>query len=120
MSNACIQPWLTFKDCFEALRFYKVAFGAEERYHLEPAEGELVCRLSIEGAEFWISSDASGNVGEHSRFIIVVRNPEDYCSKAIEAGAKEIFPVREEHGWRTGKIEDPFGHQWEFGFETMA
>jgi PhnB protein len=26
-----------------------------------------------------------------------------------------VFPVMEEHGWRLGRIIDPFGHHWEIG-----
>jgi len=117
--NTNIQPWLTFEDCFKALEFYKQAFGAKETYHFEPADGECISRLSIEGAEFWIASGGKVNrkINEGVRFIVIVQNPENYCLKAIEAGATEIFGVREEHGWLTGKIADPFGHHWEFGYE---
>ena len=34
---------------------------------------------------------------------------------AVEAGATEVAPVDEEHGWRMGRIADPFGHHWEVG-----
>lgn len=30
-------------------------------------------------------------------------------------GAVEVYPVTEEHGWRLGRVEDPFGHHWEIG-----
>jgi PhnB protein len=33
----------------------------------------------------------------------------------VSAGATEIDPVGEEHGWRLGRIQDPFGHHWEIG-----
>ena len=35
----------------------------------------------------------------------------------MAAGATELSPVEEEHGWRLGRIEDPFGHEWEIGCE---
>jgi len=35
--------------------------------------------------------------------------------RAVAAGATVIYPVGEEHGWRLGRIEDPFGHHWEIG-----
>ena len=36
-------------------------------------------------------------------------------ARAIKAGAKEVFPVGDEHGWRIGRVVDPFGHHWEIG-----
>ena len=31
------------------------------------------------------------------------------------AGAKPVYAVGEGHGWRLGRVEDPFGHHWEIG-----
>ena len=31
------------------------------------------------------------------------------------ARAAELSPVADEHGWRLGRIIDPFGHEWEIG-----
>ena len=30
-------------------------------------------------------------------------------------GATELAPVGDEHGWRLGRVEGPFGHEWEIG-----
>lgn len=49
--------------------------------------------------------------------ILAVPNPEEIFYNALKAGAKEIFPVGEDHGWKLGKIEDPFGLHWEIGYE---
>jgi PhnB protein len=35
--------------------------------------------------------------------------------EAVRAGAKETSPLGDEHGWRLGRIIDPFGHEWEIG-----
>jgi len=29
----------------------------------------------------------------------------------------EVYPVSEGHGWRMGRVVDPFGHHWEIGRE---
>ena len=34
---------------------------------------------------------------------------------ALAAGAEEVFPVGEEHGWRLGRLIDPMGLHWEIG-----
>jgi PhnB protein len=36
-------------------------------------------------------------------------------SAAVDAGAAATSEVDEEHGWRIGRITDPFGHEWEIG-----
>ncbi len=43
----------------------------------------------------------------------IVEDPEAVVEQAISAGATELAPVHEEHGWRLRRIEDPFGHYWE-------
>lgn len=30
----------------------------------------------------------------------------------------EVHPVSEGHGWRIGRLKDPFGHHWEIGHEV--
>lgn len=117
-----IVPWLTFNDCAKAVAFYKNAFGATETYRLELPEGDLIVRLAVEDAEFWLAdgqankdSEIAGH--ESIRFILTVYNPELYFQKALNAGATEIYPIGEDHGWRLGRIVDPFGIHWEIGYE---
>jgi PhnB protein len=49
--------------------------------------------------------------------ILTVPNPDAIFTQALAAGATEIFPVGEEHGWRLGRLVDPFGLHWEIGYE---
>ena len=49
------------------------------------------------------------------RMILTVRDPDAVCRQAVSAGAVELVPVGEGHGWRIGRIADPFGHHWEIG-----
>lgn len=119
-----LAPWLTVSDCPKAIQFYKSAFEAIEVYRLEVPGGGLVVRLSVDGAEFWVSGETfngdgnlnSGNLGGDSiKIILTVSDPDARFVKALEAGGKEIFPVGEEHGWRLGRLADPFGLHWEIG-----
>ena len=111
-----IAPWLTVSDGKKAVAFYAAAFNVSETYRLED-EDVFIMRLNINGAEFWISEDAaSGNLNDiNIRMILTVSNPEEIFDKAIAAGAKKIFPVGVDHGWKLGRIEDPFGLHWEIG-----
>jgi PhnB protein len=45
----------------------------------------------------------------------VVEHADTVVGNAVAAGATETSPVTNEHGWRLGRILDPFGHEWEIG-----
>lgn len=113
-----IAPWLTVNDGKKAVAFYAAAFNAIETYKLEDT-GVFIVRLNVNGAELWINENAdSDNLNNiNIRLILTVSNPEEIFDNALKAGAKEIFPVGEDHGWKLGKIEDPFGLHWEIGYE---
>lgn len=53
--------------------------------------------------------------GGTSRMLLVVEDPDAVLKKAVDAGAAETSPVADEHGWRIGRVVDPFGHEWEIG-----
>src|SRR5262245_54662316 len=118
-----LQPWLSVRHSKMALEFYKLAFGAIETYRLDASEDSVIARLSIEGAEFWISDESPdfGNFspdtlnGSTARMILIVANPEEVFNKALAAGATQVFAIGVEHGWKLGRIADPFGHHWEIG-----
>lgn len=115
-----IAPWLTVPGGAKAVEFYKSAFGAIETYRLEAPDGALIARLSIDGAEFWMSEGSKDDInslpgGGPVRMILTVANPDQFFSHAIKEGAIEIFPVGEGHGWRLGRLADPFGYHWEIG-----
>jgi len=58
--------------------------------------------------------------GATSRTLLVVEDPERIVRQAVAAGARESSPVSNEHGWRLGRIIDPFGHEWEIGVPLGA
>ena len=114
-----IAPWLTVADGARALAFYQGALGAVDAYRLDGDDGTvLVARLEVDGAAFWISQDADAspgaNGGDAIRMILTVGDPDALFERAIAAGATQVAPVAEEYGWRTGRVTDPFGHDWEF------
>jgi PhnB protein len=118
-----IAPWLSVRHSARAVDFYKSAFGATEVFRLDGDGGSVVARLSVAGAEFWLSDESPehGNFSPESlgggtvRIILTVADPDALFASALAAGAKQIFPVGEEHGWRLGRVVDPFGHHWEIG-----
>jgi PhnB protein len=46
--------------------------------------------------------------------IVTVDDPDAHFARAVTAGATEVAPVADEYGWRTGRVTDPFGYDWEF------
>ena len=117
-----IAPWFAIGNAAKAADFYKAAFAAIETYRLETPDG-LVVKLSVDGAEFWISGGYTDNGdisiqplgGDSVRMILTVSNPDILFDKALKAGASQVFPIGEEHGWRLGRLVDPFGLHWEIG-----
>jgi PhnB protein len=118
-----IAPWLSLRGSARAVGFYKSAFGAVEVIRLEGDDGSVVARLSIDGAEFWLSDESPehGNLSPESaggnsvRMILTVADPDEVFARALQAGATQVHPVSEEYGWRVGRLADPFGHHWEIG-----
>ena len=123
--RSTIAPWLSVRNGAQAVEFYKSAFGATEVYRLNAGEKGVVARLSVDGAEFWLSDESPdhGNFspetlgGGSVRMILTVVDPDTAFARAVKAGATEVSPVSEGHGWRVGRVVDPFGHHWEIGRE---
>jgi PhnB protein len=117
-----IQPELWVDAPSDALRFYEAAFGATV-LHLVGDGDDIVAQLSVGDAAFWVAPTSStmnrlsprAIGGATSRTLLVVDDPDTVAERALAAGATELAPVSDEHGWRLGRITDPFGHEWEIG-----
>lgn len=125
MANQII-PLLSVRRGTEALAFYKVAFGAEEKLVLDEG-GAVFAMLTIGGTEFWISDESPehGNFspesigGATARIILIVDDPKVAFDLAVSAGATPVTGVEENHGWLSGRILDPFGHHWEISKQVL-
>jgi PhnB protein len=118
-----VAPMLSVRNGARAVDFYKSAFGATEAFRIESPDGAVVARLSVEGAEFWVSDESPEHAnfspeslgGGTVRMILTVPDPDTMFARALAAGARSIVPVKEDYGWRLGRVVDPFGHHWEIG-----
>jgi PhnB protein len=112
-----IAPWISVPDGQRAIDYYKAAFGAVERYRAEDEAGSVqVAHLGVGEADFWVQEDAGARGADGPiRMILTVDDPDAVYAQAIAAGATEIAAVYEGHGWRIGRLADPFGHHWEVG-----
>jgi len=121
--STSIVPWLSVRNSAAAVEFYKAAFGAVEVYRLEDACGGVVARLAAEGAEFWVGDESPEHFnfspeslgGSSVRIIFTAADPDAVFERALKAGASQVYAVSEGHGWRVGRIVDPYGHHWEIG-----
>jgi PhnB protein len=117
-----IQPELWLDRAGEAVAFYQAAFGATVLHRVGEGD-DIVAQLAVDGAAFWVaaagpdakrfSPPAIG--GATGRTLLVVSDPEAAFQRAVGAGATAAAAVADEHGWRVGRIIDPFGHEWEIG-----
>jgi len=109
---------LSVRNWAQAVEFYKAAFGANELFRV-PGGG--VAQLAISGAEFWVAEESPPHLnfspetlgGCSVRMLLITEDPAAVCKQAVAAGAAEVVPVADAHGWRIGRIVDPFGHHWE-------
>jgi PhnB protein len=112
-----IAPWLSVLRGADAVQFYMDAFGASEHHRVENDDGQIVAQLSIAGAAFWVSDEPASSPetlgGASARMILSVDDPDTVFAQAVAAGATVVAEMYEGHGWRIGRVTDPFGHDWE-------
>jgi PhnB protein len=121
------QPELWVDTPREAIAFYEAAFGARVLHRVGEGD-DVVAQLGVGDAAFWVAPSSSAMKrlsplaidGATSRTLLVVGDPDAVVRQAVAAGATESSSVRHEHGWRLGRIVDPFGHEWEIGVPLGA
>jgi PhnB protein len=114
---------LSVRKGASAVEFYKTAFGARELFRVDNEAGEVVARLAVDEAEFWVADESPQHAnfspeslgGGTVRMVMIVEDPDAAFQRAIAAGATVVTPVDNEYGWRLGRLVDPFGHHWEIG-----
>jgi PhnB protein len=121
--KTAIAPMLSVRRGASAIEFYKAAFGACELFRVDAESGAVVARLSVGAAEFWVADESPEHLnfspeslgGGSVRMVMTVDDPDAVFERAVVAGATVVWPVSNQHGWRLGRIVDPFGHHWEIG-----
>jgi PhnB protein len=123
--RAGIQAQLSVRQGRAAVEFYKAAFGATElfRFGGDDTNEEIVAQLAFGDGIFWVEDESPDHHnyspeslgGATERMLLIVDDPDGAMEQAKAAGATEIYPVSEEHGWLLGRVLDPFGHHWEIG-----
>ncbi len=124
-NSQTLTPRLVVRDAPAAIDFYIRAYGAEllERYAMP--DGHVVhallalgdARFSLaEEAPDWNTLGAESIGGSPVILQLSVDDPDATAARAVELGAKVIFPIQDQfYGRREGRIADPFGHLWILG-----
>lgn len=119
--NFTITPMLAVRDAVAAINWYKKIFGAEEAMRLKDANGTIAhSELTIGNARIMVAEEhpdynrSPATLQGTSVIIhIYVSNVDEVIVHAVKAGARLIFPVKDQfYGDRSGRFEDPFGHMW--------
>jgi PhnB protein len=121
---------LSVRNGRAAIAFYQSVFGAVEDYRVGGTDDNeaVVAQLSVGKTAFWVADESPSHAnfspeslgGTTARMLLIVDDPASVMTRAMAAGAREIYPVGEEHGWQLGRIEDPYGHHWEIGRPLRA
>ncbi len=105
----------------EAIEFYQRAFGATELFRLTDAGGKVVhAEMKIGDGLFMLAEEhvdynaSPHKLGDSTVVLhIEVADAEAVFDRAIAAGAKIIFTLRDQfYGERSGRVVDPYGHLW--------
>jgi uncharacterized glyoxalase superfamily protein PhnB len=118
-------PYLRVRGASAAIDFYKLVFGAREKFrlvepdgrigHIELELGNIVLMLSEEFPEYGIHAP-QGVTG--MAIHLHVDNADALAVRAVAAGATMLRPPADQfYGERSCLIRDPFGHEWMLGHE---
>ncbi|MGH9332197.1 MAG: VOC family protein, partial [Vicinamibacteria bacterium] len=100
-------------------------FGAKEKVRMPGPDGKIMhaeiqigdsrVMLGDEMPEMGAMSPASLG-GSAGSIFLYVKNVDAFAEKAIAAGATVVMPLQDMFwGDRYGKLQDPYGHQWQIG-----
>lgn len=115
-----LTAYLVVKGAADAIQFYQKAFGFREAFRLDGPDGRVGhAELRIGDSRLMISDGcdqgplASPESRPPSGMHLYVENADTVFKRAVEAGAVEVDPVKDQfYGDRMGTLRDPYGHIW--------
>jgi PhnB protein len=117
-----IQPYLMFKNCAEAIRFYSQAFSAKEKMrmpddkgrimHAEVQIGDSIVMMADESPE-WEAYSVEHFGGSPASLMLYTEDCDAMHAQAVAAGAQSSRePADQPYGDRMSGVKDPFGYKW--------
>lgn len=114
-------PYLRVDNAAAAIEFYATAFDAREQYRLAMGDRVGHAELDFGSTRVMLSDEfpemqAVGpkKLGGVASFLCLhVADADAVFERAVAAGATVKRPLTDEfYGYRSGQLEDPFGHVW--------
>lgn len=116
-------PYLVIAGAAKAIDFYAKAFGAKELFRM-PGPGGIVTHAELQiGDTKLMLAEESSEMGTKSPMtlkgtpvgiFIYTADVDKLFKQAVAAGAKTVIPLADvPWGDRWGKLQDPFGHEWQ-------
>src|SRR4051794_17601119 len=113
-------PQLIIANGVTDVSFYSKAFGAVEHFVLRNDDGSVhVAEISIDGAIFhlheisqkhFLTPEKAGGI---TVIVGLITDDVDaFMERAVEHGATEKSPARDNDYYRQGTLIDSFGHEW--------
>jgi uncharacterized glyoxalase superfamily protein PhnB len=127
-----VYPYLCVHSTAEAIDFYARAFDAKEVFRLSEPSGRIghaeikIGPATLMLADEFPEHDIRGprSLGGTTFSIhLHVADVDQAFQQAVSAGAAVIQPLQNHfYGERSGKVRDPFGHEWLLGghLETVT
>lgn len=108
-----VMPYLVINEAEDFLQFMKDVFDAEEKMKFKSDEKTIAhAELTIGKSVVMVSGDTKLLPPCTAGGFIYVADADATFKRAIEAGAKEVLPVKDNPFGRSGGFEDPFGNTW--------
>ena len=113
-------PQLIIDNGVTDVSFYSKAFGAVEHFVLRNDDGSVhVAEMSIDGSIFHLHEISQDNSlsprqadGITALIGLITNDVDGFMQRAVENGAIEKRPPRDNEYYRQGTLIDPFGHEW--------
>lgn len=125
-----VYPYLCVHSAAEAIDFYARAFDARELFRLTEPSGRIghaeikIGPTTLMLADEFPEHDIRGprSLGGTTFSIhLHVADVDTAFEQAVSAGAVVIRPLQNQfYGERSGKVRDPFGHEWLLGGHLEA
>jgi PhnB protein len=117
--------YICVKNAGKAIEFYRVAFGATEKFRLTEPSGRIGHAELLFGKDTLMLADEFPEMGflapaaDSPRTFVIhlhVDNADETIASAVKAGAKLVRPAQDQfYGERSGTVRDPFGYDWMLG-----
>jgi uncharacterized glyoxalase superfamily protein PhnB len=117
--------YLHVKDAAKAIEFYSKAFGAKEEFRLTEPSGRIghaeldfggtTLMLADEFPEYGLKGPTAFGATTVS-IHIHVDDADEVIRRAVDAGGSIVIEPKDQfYGERSGRVRDPFGHEWNIG-----